>query len=86
MIIAINDMKGVSMEEIALVDLKPDDVGRIKEISGGQNVRKRLFELGLNRGTQVKMVKNDIGPVILTISGTKLALGRGLANKIIVQK
>lgn len=74
------------MEEIALVDLKPDDVGRIKEISGGQNVRKRLFELGLNRGTQVKMVKNDIGPVILTISGTKLALGRGLANKIIVQK
>ena len=74
------------MEEIALVDLKPDDVGRIKEILGGQNVRKRLFELGLNRGTQVKMVKNDIGPVILTISGTKLALGRGLANKIIVQK
>lgn len=74
------------MEEIALVELKPNDVGRVKEISGCQDVRKRLFELGLNRGAQIKMVKNDIGPVILTMSGTKLALGRGLASKIIIQR
>ena len=32
------------------------------------------------------MVKNDMGPLILNISGHKLALGRGLASKVIVEK
>lgn len=74
------------MKEIALVDLLPNEEGRIKEISDGRNVNKRLFELGLNRGAKIKVVKNDIGPVILNLSGNKLALGRGLASKIYIQK
>lgn len=74
------------MEEIALINLQPNEVGRVKEISGCQEVKKRLFELGLNRGAQVKIVKNDIGPIILMMSGNKLALGRGLASKIIIQR
>ena len=74
------------MERIPLILLKPNDIGVIKEISGGRRARNRLYELGLNKGTKVKMVKNDIGPVILNISGHKLALGKGLANKILVER
>ncbi|MCR1898790.1 FeoA domain-containing protein [Irregularibacter muris] len=74
------------MNNVSLALLKPCEVGRIQEISGGRSAKKRLYELGLNTGTQVKMVKNDLGPVILNVSGFKLALGRGLANKIIVEK
>ncbi|WFA08400.1 FeoA domain-containing protein [Tissierella sp. Yu-01] len=74
------------MEKMTLLDLLPNEEGRIKQISGGRNVNKRLFELGLNRGAKFKVVKNDIGPVILNLSGNKLALGRGLASKIFIQK
>lgn len=74
------------MANIALSLLKVNEAGTITEISGGCHARKRLYELGLNKGTRVKMIKNDIGPVILNLSGHKLALGKGLANKIIVNK
>lgn len=74
------------MTNISLALLKANEAGTIAEISGGCHARKRLYELGLNKGTHVKMIKNDIGPVILNLSGHKLALGKGLANKIIVNK
>lgn len=74
------------MEKMTLLDLLPNEEARIKQIYGGRNVNKRLFELGLNRGAKFKVVKNDIGPVILNLSGNKLALGRGLASKIFIQK
>lgn len=74
------------MENISLGLLKPNECGRIKEVLAGDSARKRLYELGLNRGSQVKMMKNDFGPVILYLSGHKLALGRGLANKVIIER
>jgi Fe2+ transport system protein FeoA len=74
------------MEVKTLVELSPNEECRIKGIDGGKKVNKRLYELGLNRGTKVKIVKNDIGPIILSLSGNKLALGRGLCSKIYVQK
>ena len=73
-------------ENIELDFLKPNESGRIKEIKGGHTASKRLFELGLNRGSEVKMMKNDFGPIILYLSGHKLALGRGLAHKVIVER
>ncbi len=72
------------MEEKALIFFKPDEFGRIKEINGCADVRKRLFELGLRRGARIRIVKNDIGPLIVNVSGCKMALGRGLASKIIL--
>ena len=73
------------MENIHLINFKPEQCGRIKEISGGCQARKRLYELGLNKGAQVKMIKNDFGPVILNIYGNKLALGRGIASHILME-
>lgn len=74
------------MDEVALIDMKPNETGRVKDIVGGTQVKKRLYELGLNRGSEIKVIKNDIGPVILAISGNKLALGKGLASKIMIQR
>lgn len=74
------------MNNTSLSLLKPNEIGTIMEISGGCQARKRLYELGLNKGANVKMIKNDIGPVILNLSGHKLALGKGLASKIIVKR
>ena len=74
------------MSAVSLALLKPNEMGIVKEISGCCDARKRLYELGLNKGANVKMIKNDIGPVILNISGYKLALGKGLASKIVIEK
>lgn len=69
-----------------LTDLKSRDKGQIVDISKGCRVNKRLHELGLYKGVSFTVLKNDIGPVILRISGNKLALGRGLAEKVLVKE
>lgn len=71
---------------VSLNCLKPKETGKVMEISGGCCARKRLYELGLNKGADVKVIKNDFGPIILNLSGNKLALGRGLALNIMVSK
>lgn len=73
------------MEEKALAYLKPGVEGRVKEILGCGQARKRLYELGLHKGAKISVVKNDIGPIIINLSGHKLALGRGLAHNVIIK-
>ncbi|WP_406242989.1 ferrous iron transport protein A [Tissierella carlieri] len=48
--------------------------------------QKRLYELGLHKNACVRVIKNDFGPLIINLSGNKLALGRGLACHVIVER
>ncbi|MDX9916775.1 MAG: FeoA family protein [Gudongella sp.] len=69
---------------MVLSSLKANRKCRVKNISGGGFARRRLHELGFIAGAEVKVVKNDFGPVIVSLSGNKLAIGRGLASHIVV--
>jgi len=69
----------------SLVALNKDDIGKVKEINAGKVATKRLYEMGLNTGATVKVAKNDKGPVIVCLAGNKVALGRGLAEKILLE-
>ena len=73
------------MENSSLAFLNPGDNGRVKEISSGNSAAKRLYEMGFYTGAKVKVVKNDRGPLIVSLSGNKIAIGRGLAQKIIIE-
>lgn len=72
------------MTNTSLIELNPGDNAKIKQIHAGWGATKRLYEMGLNTGARFKVVKNDTGPVILSLSGNKIAIGRGLAQKIVV--
>ena len=56
------------------------------EIRGGQSLHKRLSDMGLTIGAVVRVVQGDpAGPMILAIKNdARLALGRGVAQQIIV--
>ncbi len=55
-------------------------------IEGGKCVRSRLFNMGLTPGLRLKVIsKNPCGPVVLKVRNSKLALGRGMAEKILVR-
>jgi len=47
---------------------------------------KRLTELGLTPGTDVTVVKSAPfkGPLEVTVRGSRLAIGRGMASRILV--
>ena len=56
-------------------------------VNCGFGLKRRLCDLGLYDGTRVKVVKNDVaGPIIIKVKDSKLVLGRGQAQKIMVEK
>lgn len=74
------------MQSIPLNLIDTGKKGIVYDISAGQRASKRLYEMGFNKGSELKVVKNDRGPIIVSLSGTKIALGRGLAQKIMVSQ
>ncbi len=48
---------------------------------------KRLESMGLRNGKQVEMLTNQgTGPLLLKVDESRIALGRGIAKKIMVVK
>lgn len=77
-----NEVKKVS----AILDtVKVGQSCKVIGIIGCGKAPKRLLELGINKNARIVVVKNDIGPLIIQLSGYKIALGRCLANKIVVE-
>jgi ferrous iron transport protein A len=51
----------------------------------GWGLQRRLADLGLTSGVKVRVVRsNKPGPVVLDVRGSRLALGQGVARKIMV--
>ena len=66
-----------------LIHFKKGEKVKIECVECGQNFRRRLCDLGLFDGTEVEIIKNDQhGPLILKIFDSKIALGRGEAEKV----
>lgn len=62
---------------------------RIVEIKGGPGLHRRLLALGFHRGDLVSLDGEAImrGPVLVRnlTTDTRVALGRGIAQKILVE-
>ncbi|MBU2473626.1 MAG: ferrous iron transport protein A [Candidatus Omnitrophica bacterium] len=60
---------------------------RIVGIEPGFNCQKKLQDLGLREGITVKKLRGLFrrGPVIVKIGQAQIALGRGMAEKVIVE-
>lgn len=56
-------------------------------LEGGGGAMQRLTDMGLLPGERFKVLHNSgFGPVTVLIKGAKVALGHGLASKIIVKE
>lgn len=69
-----------------LATLRKGEKGKIDSIVAGKDAAKRLYEIGLNTRASIHIIKNDIGPIIVSINGNKVAVGRGLAEKVMILK
>lgn len=73
------------MEE-TLKALKPGEVGTVKNIGTKGPVKKRLMDMGITPGTEIKMVKAaPLGdPVEVNLRGYELSLRKDEADQILV--
>jgi len=60
--------------------------GIVEEFMGGAGAQLRLATMGLRKGDQVEVITNrGAGQLVVAVNGTRLALGRGIAKKIMVK-
>jgi DtxR family Mn-dependent transcriptional regulator len=72
-------------EEMPLSKLTSGQSGVVRLYAGGCGMLGRCLSLGLTPGSLVKMLKNfNKGPVLVKVLDTEVALGRELADKIII--
>ena len=57
----------------------------IKEIRAKESVKRHLQNLGFITGDNIETISETNSGLILMINGSKIALNKGMANKIIVQ-
>jgi ferrous iron transport protein A len=56
------------------------------DIRAGWGLQRRLSDLGILPETEIKIISSGRpGQVVLEVRGSRLALGYGVANKIIVR-
>ncbi len=74
----------VAGPEVPLSFLKNNESGRISRISGKEEVRKYLTDIGFLQGTTIKTVNAVNGNVIVDVKGSKIAIDAKMASKIYV--
>lgn len=59
---------------------------KINSVHGGENMCKKIMEMGMSTGAIIKIMKNDSGPLIVKVGETRLVLGRSMAQKIMASE
>jgi len=61
------------------------EVVQVVAVRAGWGLQRRLADMGLTPGVQVRVINSQRpGPVVINIRGARLALGHGIAHKIMV--
>jgi len=60
---------------------------KVVNICGGWGIRQRLGCLGIHPGDIITVKKSAImrGPILVNVHGNQVALGRGVARRILVE-
>lgn len=65
--------------------VSPGEVVKVVTVRAGWGLQRRLADMGLTPGVQIRVINSQRpGPVVIDIRGSRLALGYGIAHKIMV--
>ena len=72
---------------VHLTKIKTNQSAVIKEILGGRELEKRLEVMGIRPGKKITKIGSHFwrGPVTISVGKSKVAIGHGMAQKIMVE-
>lgn len=76
-----------SQQETFLDQLAPGSQAIVRALRGGVGFMSRLAGIGISTGCRIEVIQNPPrGPLLVRVRGTRIALGRGEAAKILVSE
>lgn len=64
--------------------VKEGEINTICKVGGKEETRKFLENLGFVSGSEVTVVSQINGNIIVNVKGSRVAIGRDMANKVMV--
>jgi ferrous iron transport protein A len=74
-------------EQLTLAEMRTGQTGTVVGVLGGHGLIRRLDALGIRPGKKVTKISSTLfhGPVTLRVDNAQVAVGFGMARKIIVE-
>ena len=75
------------VEVISLVEMNVGKTGTVIEMHGGHGMERNLEGMGIRIGSRIKKISQQImnGPVVLSYGNTHVAVGHGMAKRLMVE-
>jgi len=70
-----------------ITQIKEGKKCKVVEIQSGRGMQRKLDALGIRPGIEITKINSQVfrGPIIVQVGNTKVAIGYGMARKIIVE-
>jgi ferrous iron transport protein A len=74
-------------EQLSLAEMRTGQTGTVIGVLGGPGLVRRLDALGIRTGKKVTKISSTLfrGPITLGVDSARVAVGFGMARKIIVE-
>ena len=70
-----------------LAMVSPGEVVEMVDIKAGWGLRRKLADMGLTSGVVIRVMNRQVpGPIVIDLRGSRLVLGYGMTQKILVRK
>ena len=73
--------------QLTLAEMRTGQTGTVIGVMGGRGLVQRLDALGIRQGRKITKVSSALfrGPVMLRVNSAQVAVGYGMARKIIIE-
>ena len=72
-------------QPMPLAMARPGETVAVVGTRAGWGLQRRLADMGLTPGVQIRIINSQMpGPIIIDLRGSRLVLGHGMAQRIMV--
>ncbi len=84
--VIVGKKEGESNMAIDLTQMRAGECGKIVELHGGRGMILKLEAMGIRQGVKITKISSQImrGPVIVKVGNTQVAIGFGMARRVLV--
>ena len=76
----------MTSQSMPLAMARAGELVTVTTVRAGWGLQRRLADMGLTPGVRIRVINSQMpGPVLIDLRGSRVALGRGVAQKIIVE-
>jgi len=73
--------------QMPIAMVRPGEEVMVVDIRAGRGLVRRLADMGLTPGTTIRVINNQMpGPILIDLRGSRLMLGFGVAQKVMVER